>query len=96
MKNELLSVFDDSDSLAILIALYHWNPRTVEEVSEGVSLSKDIVKKRLISMINIGLIEKSEHNNEFEITSFGKIYIESLGINRNELNEKIDKELQRV
>jgi len=95
MKNELLSVFDDSDSLAILIALYHWNPRTVEEVSEGVSLSRDIVKKRMNSMTNIGLININA-NNKYEISSFGKIYIESLGIRRKELDEKIDKQLQRV
>ena len=94
MKNELLSVFDDSDMLAILIALYHWNPRTLEQVSEGVSISQDIVKKKLLSLSNIGLINTQD--NKFEISAFGKVYIESLGIKKEALDKEINKELKRA
>ncbi|MBI2173081.1 MAG: hypothetical protein HYT73_02600 [Candidatus Aenigmarchaeota archaeon] len=93
MKNELLTIFDDSDSLAILIALYHWNPRTLEQVSNDVSISQDIVKKKLSVLTNIGFVETTY--SKYEISSFGKVYIESMGISKEIIERQINENLKK-
>ena len=94
MRNELLEIFDDTDSLAILIALYHWNPRTLREISEGLNSNQSIVKKKLQKLIELGMVDNEDEG--YEISPFGKVYVQSLGIEKEELNQQIDKELQKL
>jgi len=89
VREELLTVFEDGEMLAILIALFHWNPRNAEQISKDVDVSQDIVKKKLNKLTEMGFIGTT--GDQYEISEFGKIYVKSLGISKEQLNEKIGK-----
>ena len=83
----LLKVYEDTDMLTVLVALFHWNPRTIEEITEDVESTIDIITKKVNSLVGMGFIETKD--NKYRISCFGKLYIESLGITKDELNEQM-------
>lgn len=89
VQSQLLTVYEDSDMLAVLIALFHWNPRTAMQVAADVGVSQDIVKKKLMALVNGGLVSKSE--DEYRISEFGQLFVKSFGVTREEIDKAVRK-----
>lgn len=87
MKSSLLTVFDDMESMAILIALFHWNPKTLHDVVDGVGINMNVAKEKLQCLTSMGFVDSEEDN--YEISDFGKIFVTSLGIDKETLNRDI-------
>jgi predicted transcriptional regulator len=89
MHDELLAVYEDSDSMAVLVALYHWNPRTLEQITTDIHGSQDIIRRKLSVLTQRGFV--SLFDSHYEISGLGKLFMNSLGLTKEELNQRMGK-----
>lgn len=90
MGRDLLTIWQDEVKLAILIALFDWNPRTLEQLSSDINIRENVITEKLGDLKSLSLVE--EKGETFEISRTGKIYVEGLGLTK----DIIRKELARA